>query len=84
MLLGSISPSVIPSSVISMNTSPSLSQYGNMMIFSLLAFLCLKQILSSSRVWNEYLNNSFNLVIVPLFLCFLEIIAYKIIMNIQP
>jgi hypothetical protein len=78
MLLSSISSSVMSSSVIAMTTTPSLPQYGIAMVSALIVILSLKEILSSSQKWNEYLNNSFNLVVVPFIFTFVMIVGYKV------
>jgi hypothetical protein len=62
-----------------MITTPGLPQYGTAMVFLLIMLLFLKEILSSSHKWNKYLNNSFNLAIVPLIVCFTAIVAYKVL-----
>ena len=79
MLLSSISSSVISSSVITMTTTSSIPQYGITMISSLILFLSLKEILSSTQKWNEYLNNSFNLVIIPFIFTFVMVVGYKVL-----
>ena len=78
MLLSSISSSIISSSAITMITSPGLPQYGALMVGALMILLCLKEILSASQTWNKYLNNSFNLVLAPLLLCFFAILVFKV------
>ena len=70
-------PSAVSSSVISMTTSPGLPQYSGLVIAGLFILYSLREILSSSEIWNKYLNNSFNLAIIPLILCFAMIVAYK-------
>jgi len=72
-----ISPSAVSSSAISMTTSPGLPQYSALVIAGLFILYSLREILSSSEIWNKYLNNSFNLAIIPLVLCFAMIVAYK-------
>jgi len=66
------------SSVIAMTTTPSLPQYGIAMVSSLILFLSLKEILSSTQKWNEYLNNSFNLAIIPFIFTFVMVVGYKV------
>ena len=78
MLLSVISSSAISSSVISMVTSPGLPQYGSAMVVGLIVLLSLKEVLSASKYWNQFLNTSFNLAIVPLFLSFTFIVVYKV------
>jgi len=88
MLLSSISSSIISSSAVSssaisssaitMITSPGLPQYGALVVGALIILLCLKEILSASQTWNKYLNNSFNLALAPLFLCFFAILVFKV------
>lgn len=82
MLLNSISssiisPSAVSSSAISMTTTPGLQQYCALVIAGLIILYSLKEVLSSSEIWNKYLNNSFNLAIIPLVLCFVMIVVYK-------
>jgi predicted CDP-diglyceride synthetase/phosphatidate cytidylyltransferase len=61
-----------------MITTPGLPQYGALVVVGLIAFLSLKEILSASEKWNRSLNSSFNLVILPLMLCFAGIVFFKI------
>jgi hypothetical protein len=61
-----------------MITTPGLPQYGVAMVSGLIVVLSLKEILSSSPKWNKYLNNSFNLAIIPLSFTFLMILIYNI------
>lgn len=82
MLLSSISSTIISpsagsSSAVLMTTTPSLPQYSALVIAGLFIIYSLREVLSSSEVWNKYLNNSFNLAIIPLILCFAMIVAYK-------
>jgi hypothetical protein len=70
--------SITSCSAVSMITSPSLPQYGSAVIVGLIMLLCLKEILSTSERWNRNLNSSFNLVIIPLLLCFTAIVAYMV------
>jgi hypothetical protein len=83
MLLSSISSSIvsssaISSSAISMVTSPGLPQYGALIVGGLIVLLSLKEIISASDNWNMYLNNAFNLSIVPLIVAFACIVVYKV------
>lgn len=78
MLLSIISSSAISSSALLMITSPGLPQYGAMVVLGLISLLCLKEIFSASEKWNKYLNESFNLAILPLILSFLGIVFFKI------
>ncbi|MDD2613672.1 MAG: hypothetical protein PHH67_00230 [Methanosarcina sp.] len=77
MLLSIISSSAISSSAISMVTTPGLPQYGASVVVGLIALLSLKEVLSASEKWNSSLNSSFNLVILPLLLCFAGIVFFK-------
>jgi hypothetical protein len=61
-----------------MITTPGIPQYAVAMVSMLIILLSLKEILSESQTWNKYLNNSFNLGIVPLLLCFAAIVTYKV------
>src|SRR5690606_25662771 len=45
----------------------------------LIALLSLKEVLSASEKWNKYINNSFNLAIVPLLLSFVAIVFFKVL-----
>lgn len=83
MLLSSISASIISSSAasssaISMITTPGLPQYGATITVGLIALLSIKEVLSASDKWNEYLNNSFNIAVIPLLLSFAAIVVFKI------
>jgi hypothetical protein len=83
MLLSIISSSAISSSAISsnaiaMSTTPGLTQYGSAVVAGLIIFLCSKEVISTSELWNRNLNNSFNMVILPMVLCFVTIAAYKV------
>lgn len=74
-----VSSSAISSSAISMVTSPGLPQYGALIVGGLIVLLSLKEVLSASEKWNKYLNNAFNLPIIPLLVTFAGIVAYKVI-----
>jgi hypothetical protein len=74
-----VSSSAISSTTISMITTPGIPQYGAAMVSVLIVLLSLKEILSSSQKWNKYLNSSFNLGIVPLLVCFVAIVVFKVI-----
>ena len=78
MLLSIISSSAISSSAISMITSPGLPQYGAAVVVGLIVLLSLKEILSASEQWNKYLNESFNMAILPLILSFVGIVTFKV------
>jgi hypothetical protein len=88
MLLSSISSSLVSSaaasSAISMMTKPGLPQYGAAIVVGLIALLSLKEVCSASEKWNKYLNNSFNMAIIPLFFSFVAIVVFNIIMIIRP
>jgi hypothetical protein len=73
-----VSSSAISSSAISLVTRPGLPQYGVLVVIGLIILLSLKQVLSESEIWNKYLNNSFNLAIVPLLFTFAGIVIYKV------
>jgi hypothetical protein len=83
ILLSSMSSSIVSSaaasSAVSMITTPGLPQYGAAIIFGLISLLSLKEILSASEKWNKYLNNSFNMAIIPLFFSFVAIVAFNVI-----
>ncbi|MCQ1535081.1 hypothetical protein FTO70_05135 [Methanosarcina sp. KYL-1] len=78
IISSAISSSAISSSAISMVTSPGLPQYGAAVVVGLIALLSLKEVLSASEKWNKSLNNSFNLAILPLLVCFAAIVLFKI------
>lgn len=78
MLLSSISSSAISSSAITMITTPGLPQYRAIVVVGLIVLLSLKEVLSASEQWSKYLDNSFNLAIVPLLLCFAGIVVFKV------
>lgn len=75
----SIVSSAAASSAVSMVTTPGLPQYGAAIIVGLISLLSLKEILSASEKWNKYLNNSFNMAIIPLFFSFVAIVAFNVI-----
>lgn len=75
----SIVSSAAASSAVSMITTPGLPQYGAAIIVGLISLLSLKEILSASEKWNKYLNNSFNMAIIPLFFSFVAIVAFNVI-----
>lgn len=68
----------IPSEV-TMITSPGIPQHWNIVIIGLMIILSLKESLSFTKIWNKDLNSSFNLVILPLVVCFAFIITFKTI-----
>ena len=74
----SIISSAISSSAISMTTRLGLPQYGVAVVVGLIILLCLREVLSASRYWNKSLNNSFNLAITPLLLCFVAIVGVEV------
>jgi hypothetical protein len=77
ILLSLISSSAISASAISIVTTPGLPQYGASVVIGLISLLSLKEVLSASEKWNNSLNNSFNLAILPLLLVFVAIVLYK-------
>jgi hypothetical protein len=83
MLLSSVSSSIassaISTSAITMITTPGLPQYGAAMVSALIVILSLKEILSSSQKWNKYLNNSFNLALVPFVITFVLIVLFNVV-----
>jgi hypothetical protein len=83
MLLSSVSSSItssaISSTAITMITTPGLPQYGVAMVSALIVILSLKEILSSSQKWNKYLNNSFNLALVPFVITFVMIVLFNVV-----
>jgi hypothetical protein len=85
MLLSSISSSISPdpiSSALLYYISAGLPPYSGKTVIVLIVLVSLKDVLSPSKKWNKYLNNSLNLAIVPLVFCFVAIVAYKILENI--
>ncbi|MCC4767338.1 MULTISPECIES: hypothetical protein [Methanosarcina] len=82
MLLSSISSSIVSSaaasSAVTMITTPGLPQYGAAIVVGLIALLSLKEVFSASEKWNKYLNNSFNMAIIPLFFSFVAIVAFNV------
>jgi len=62
-----------------MITSPGLPQYGALVVGALIILLSLKEVLSASQTWNKYLNNSFNLAILPLVFCFFAILVFRVV-----
>jgi hypothetical protein len=75
----SILVSAISSSAISMIANPGLPHYGAAIFVGLIILLSLKEVLSASNYWSKSLNNSFNLAILPLLLCFLAIVFYEVV-----
>lgn len=73
-----VSTSVAASSAISMITTPGLPQYGAAITVGLIALLSLKEVLSASEKWNKYLNNSFNMAIIPLLFSFVAVVVFNI------
>jgi len=88
ILLSSISSSIVSSaaaaSAVSMITTPGLPQYGASIVVGLIALLSLKEVFSASEKWNKYLNNSFNMAIIPLFFSFVAIVFFNVIAIIRP
>ncbi|WP_292380553.1 hypothetical protein [Methanosarcina sp. UBA289] len=62
----------------SMVTTAGLPQYGASVVIGLIGFLSLKEVLSASQNWNNSLNSSLNMVILPLLLVFAGIVLFKI------
>jgi len=88
MLLSSISSSIVSSaaasSAVTMITTPGLPQYGAAIVVGLIALLSLKEVCSASEKWNKYLNNSFNMAIIPLFFSFVAIVVFNVLVIIGP
>uniref|UniRef100_Q46GE6 Uncharacterized protein n=1 Tax=Methanosarcina barkeri (strain Fusaro / DSM 804) TaxID=269797 RepID=Q46GE6_METBF len=88
MLLSSMSSSIVSSaaasSAVTMITTPGLPQYGAAIVVGLIALLSLKEVFSASETWNKYLNNSFNMAIIPLFFSFMAIVVFNVIAIIRP
>jgi hypothetical protein len=61
-----------------MITSPGLPEYGVAAVVGLIVLLSLKEVLSASEHWNKSLNSSFNLAILPMFVCFACFILYTV------
>lgn len=84
LLVSIVSNIVIPnatsSSPIYMVTNSGLPQYSDLIVFGFIIFLLIKESLSASNLWNDQINNSFNLAIPPLLLTVIAIAAYKIMM----
>ena len=85
MLLNSILSSIISSNEVSSTaispsaiTTPNLPQYGVAMVCALILIVAIKEILLSSQKWSKYLDNSFNLVIIPFTITYLMIIFFKL------
>jgi len=70
--------------IISMTTTPSLPKYGFIVIVGLITFLILKEILSVTELWNQRINDCFNMQIIPLTLVFVGITVFKIITILHP
>ncbi len=79
ILPSAISSSSISPSEISININTGLPQYSALVVAGLFILYSLREILSSSKIWNSHLENSFNLAVIPLILCFVMIVAYKAI-----
>ncbi|WP_205793739.1 hypothetical protein [Methanosarcina sp. MSH10X1] len=71
--------SIISSSAISMVTTPGIPQYGASVVFGLIALLSIKEVLSASDKWNNSLNSSLNLAIIPLLFVFGGIVFCKVL-----
>lgn len=84
MLLSIISSSAVSAisssavSAIAITTTPGIPQYGSIVIAGLITLLSLKEVLTKSERWNRNIKNSFNMVILPLVLCFATIVTYKV------
>jgi len=79
MLLSIISSSAVSSSAISMITSPGLPQYGTAVVVGFIILLSLKEVFAETEYGSTSLKSSFNLAILPLSVCFLLIILYKLV-----
>lgn len=59
-------------------TKPGLiPPYVTLIIFALTIFISLREIFSCSNTWDKYINNSFNLAIIPLLVSFLAFLVFK-------
>lgn len=73
------SSNVASYAVLSVTTIPGIPHYGNVVSIALITLLFLKEILLEEDIWNENLNDIFNIAITPLFFSFIVISLFKII-----
>ena len=73
-----ISPSAISFSTLLMTTTPRLPELRYIAEIGLISFISFRNVLSESKIWDEDLANSLNMVIVPLLISFCAVIIYKI------
>lgn len=78
MSLESILSSDAFSSYLYTTTLSSLPSYGISVVIGLIILFSLKEILSASEKWNEEVNRSFNIVIIPLLIVFFGIVIFKL------
>lgn len=78
ILPSAVSSSSISSSAIPMTMSTGLPQYSALVIAGLFIIYSLREVLSSSEIWNKCLDDSFKLAIIPLILCFVMVVTYKV------
>ncbi|WP_292485231.1 hypothetical protein [Methanohalobium sp.] len=63
----------------SMMTSIGLTEYGVIGVVALILLLSMKEILSASKKWNNKINTSLNMGILPLMVSFSAIVIYKVL-----
>ena len=61
-----------------MLTAPGLPEFGSVAVIGLISFLSFKEVLSASKLQGKALESSLNMGIMPLFISFVAIVAYKI------
>jgi hypothetical protein len=65
--------------MISMTTTPGLTQYGTLVIIGLIVLVSLKEILLESDKWNNFISLSFNVAILPLLLSFVGFLFFLVL-----
>nr|WP_091707612.1 hypothetical protein [Methanolobus vulcani] len=65
-------------SAVSMTTPVGLPEYGVLAVVALILLLSAKEILSASEKWNNSLDCSLNMTILPLLVSFVAIVIFKI------
>lgn len=66
------------SSAVSMVNTPGIPKLGYVVVFALILFLLLKDILSVSELQSKTVKSSLNMVIGPLLVVFIATVVYKI------
>lgn len=78
-LASAVASATTSNGVTSMTTPMGLPEYGVLAIFALVTLLAAKLMLAASTKWNNTIECSLDMSIMPLVVCFAAIVVYRII-----